>query len=511
MLAAPVVNDETPKARFADPIRARIERDLNSPSAAARVRANKALKSPAFLKASYGAFDVPHEAQDIITEEERKPFKPKTIREIFADCKIYVEVRTGDDNRSAGIKSRLLRDGITVNEKLYKDTTHVIFKDGLLSTYKNAIKLGIPVTTILWIDACSAQRRLVSPEKYKISNLDRYEHPEMYKRLRRQKSMQPEISKTTKQIFSALEKSFSQDDSRNATKFFENETILQSVVENIDDNGMELTLQNDGTGQTPGENKGFGKNYRRFTTFTPDLMEQTGMPSKIDRRKTIFAQQLSQKTEEEISTPEGFSANSGKTIIFNSNNRIAQSSRRSVFDISMNLLELNCKAIAEKKDEKQSSSEKKETHPTNALTPIFLLSGKMESPAYAMTPSALLKYKLTQALNPAPIRKRRLFNNDDLDTGEYKENMNKSLKETVKRKKFDSPSIAVSKKATNVDKKFTQSVDRRKTISYFKPEKIKECSITKPKSPAKPAPMKYIVCTNMSATDKQIIQAVRVE
>lgn len=522
MPAAPVIksvetapSNETPETRFTDRIRAKIQRDFDSPSALARVRAVRALKSPTFRKANYGAFDVPQETQDIITEEERKPFKPKTISDIFANCRIYVEVRTGDDNRSAGIKSRLLRDGISVNEKLYKDTTHVIFKDGLLSTYKNAMKLGIPVTTILWIDACQAQRRLVDPARYKISNLDRYEHPELYKRLRRQKSMQPEVSKKTKQFFGVLEKSFSQDDSRDATKHFENETISQSVAENFDNTVMELTLQNDGAGQTPSAKhdlEKFKENYRRFTTFTPNPMEQTEMASKIDRRKTIFTPQMPQNTEEEISTPEGFSANSSKTIIFNSVNRVAKASRRSVFDISMNLLELNCKAIAEKKDENHSSSEKGEIRPMIAMTTTFLLSGKKETrPANAMTPSSLLKYKLTQALNPAPVRKRRLFNNDDSDHGEYKENMNKSLKEPVKRKKLESPSIEVSKKSASVNKKLTQSVDRRQTMSYFKTDKTKESSIMKLKSPAKPTPMKYIVCTNMSSTDKQIIQAVRIK
>lgn len=119
-----------------------------------------------------------YKCKDLITSEERAQAantKPKTLREIFSNLKIYVEVRTGSDNRSAGIKNRLLRDGITVNEKLYKDTTHVIFKDGLLSTYKTARKFGIPVTTILWYDSICAQRRLIDCEKFKISNLERYE------------------------------------------------------------------------------------------------------------------------------------------------------------------------------------------------------------------------------------------------------------------------------------------------------------------------------------------------
>lgn len=495
-----VVNKETPKTRYADPVFSRIQRDLNSPSAAARVRANKALKSPNFRKANYGVFDVPHERQDIITEEERRSFKPKTIKDIFANCKIYVEVRTGDDNRSAGIKSRLLRDGIAVNEKLYKDTTHVIFKDGLLSTYKNAKKMNIPVTTILWIDACKAQRRLVDPEKFKISSLDRYEHPELYKRLRRQKSMQPDISKITATFVpGGVEKSFSLDDSREVTRYFGNETIAEVAGEKTDETGMELTLQNDETLSTPLAKPASGLErlkeiHRRVTTFTPHPMEQTGMSSKDDRRRTIFTPQLTQS--EDCSTPEGFSANSSKTIVFNSHSRVAKASRRSVFDISMNILDLNCKAIAESKSETTDN-------------PESLSEKKAPCPKAAMTPSAQLKYKLTQSLKPAVVRKRKLFNNDDPDNEDYKENLNKSLKEPNAKRKLESTPVDKSKKSSAAEKKFTQSVDRRKTISYFKPMKTKETSITKPKSPAKPAQVK-VVCTNMLSTDKLILQAVSI-
>lgn len=409
-----------------------------------------------------------------------------------------MEVRTGDDNRSAGIKNRLLRDGITVNEKLYKDTTHVIFKDGLLSTYKNAQKLGIPITTILWIDACTAQRRLVDPERFKISNLDRYEHPELYKRLRRQKSMQPEVSKLTpKHFHGTLEKSFSQDDTRDSTKHFDNEIIMEGTEQGVFDySGMELTLQNDNASQrTPclvqvdpiDDNLDKWKqNIRRFTTFTPNPMEQTGIHAESDRRRTLFTPQLLQNTDEDkLHTPEGFSANSSKTVKFNSMNRISMASRRSVFDISMNLLELNCKALSQK-----------------TVNPMQLSEKKIQ-PA-----SAQLTYQHTQTVTTTTVRKRKLFNTDNEEyEQECKENVNKSLKEPEKKRKLES---AGWKTPTVIEKpKAMQPIDRRRTLSYFKTEKPKEVSTAKIKSPAKPAAAtKYIVCTNMSSTDKKILQAV---
>lgn len=491
--------EATPRTKYVDPVMARIQRDLNSPSANARVRANKALKDPDFRTHNYGQFDVPHEMQDLITEEERKQIKPKTNEEIFAKVIIYVEVRTGDDNRSAGIKNHLLRNGITVNEKLYKDTTHVIFKDGLLSTYKNAKKLGIPVTTILWADACLSQRRLVDPEKFKISNLDRYERPELYKRIRRQKSIQPEISKVVNpHFFSTMNKSITLENTR---KNLNNDMEVESVEHHDSAHGMELTLQNENSSfhspevmeiemAVDGQDKETRKT-RRFTTFTPQPMEQTGIA--LELRRTIFASQKS-KESDEVSTPEGngFSANSCNTIAFNSSNRLSKFSRRSVFDISMNIFELNCKALSQKNElenEDQPLSAKKKVQQT-------------------ATEKACDSSNQKQAEKPNVIRKRKLFNNDSFEeVGDCKdkENLNKSVGMPLKKVKTVIPSF----NTPQLGQKTKPKIDRRRTLAYFKTGKPKEVAV-KPKTPAKPqaAPQKYVVCTNMSSNDKKIISAV---
>lgn len=493
-----------PKTVYGNQIMDKINKDLNSPSAAARIRAKKALKSPNFRNLVYGQFDVPHERQDIITAAEREPLKPKTVKEIFADCKIYVEVRTGDDNRSAGIKNRLLRDGITVNEKMYKDTTHVIFKDGLLSTFKNAVKLGIPVTTILWIESCVSLKRLVDPAKFKISNLDRYERPELYKRMRRQKSMQPEVSKL---VVTQNIKALTQEESQ---KHFDDESNIESDDTEIASAGMDLTLQNEQSlsetlceqtlcksteameiVSTDKRLDKWNRNFRRFTTFTPNPMDQTGSLTKsavAPRRRTILATQLSGDSDNALATPEpnGFSANSSNTVVFNSTNKISKASRRSVFDISMNILELNCKAISEKNEK-------------------LLTSAKKVNPA--LIPTSHEKQTPTQTAKPAVIRKRKLFNNDDLDEiDECKENHDDSVKKVEKKVKprkslmltFNTPQLSAKPKT-----------DRRRTLSYFKTDKPKEDIQRKTTTPVKPiASLKRIVCTNMSSSDKLIIQAV---
>lgn len=179
-----------------NPRLARLYKDLQSPSATTRLRALRALKSPSKREA-YGQFDVPHEEQDIITAEERQMPRPRTIQEVMANVCIYVEVRSGTDNRSDGIRDHLVSLGAKVNDKLYKDTTHVIFKDGLLSTYQKAKKMNVPVVSILWIEACKRHLCLMNPDSYPISNAERYENPELFKKIRRQKSMQPRAEEVT--------------------------------------------------------------------------------------------------------------------------------------------------------------------------------------------------------------------------------------------------------------------------------------------------------------------------
>lgn len=143
----------------------------------------RALKSPS-KRDAYGPFDVPHEEQDIITEEERRTPMEKTIQQVMAGVCVYIEVRSGADNRSDGIKDVVASLGAKVNDKLYKDTTHVIFKDGLMSTYQKAKKMNIPVVSILWIEACKRHLCIMNPANFPISNQERYENPELFKKIR---------------------------------------------------------------------------------------------------------------------------------------------------------------------------------------------------------------------------------------------------------------------------------------------------------------------------------------
>lgn len=63
---------------------------------------------------------MPHEEQDIITEEERREYVPQTIQEVMKDVIVYVEVRFGDENRTASIKETIAEIGATVNDNFNK-------------------------------------------------------------------------------------------------------------------------------------------------------------------------------------------------------------------------------------------------------------------------------------------------------------------------------------------------------------------------------------------------------
>jgi len=61
---------------------------------------------------------VPQAEQSIITMEERNPQEPLTLPELLKDIVVYVEVRTGNDNRSEGVKTIIAKMGAQVNNRL---------------------------------------------------------------------------------------------------------------------------------------------------------------------------------------------------------------------------------------------------------------------------------------------------------------------------------------------------------------------------------------------------------
>lgn len=64
----------------------------------------------------------------------------------------YVEVRSGNDNRSAAIAQELRHLGARVEPTFTDAVTHVVFKEGLRRTWIKALKRKVHLVSVSWID-----------------------------------------------------------------------------------------------------------------------------------------------------------------------------------------------------------------------------------------------------------------------------------------------------------------------------------------------------------------------
>ena len=76
-------------------------------------------------------------------------------KKLFAsDVVAYVDVRSasGTANMSRAIMKELVNLGATVVTKFTPEVTHVVFKEGKNSTKEKAIKKGISLVSVLWVE-----------------------------------------------------------------------------------------------------------------------------------------------------------------------------------------------------------------------------------------------------------------------------------------------------------------------------------------------------------------------
>ncbi|XP_073482750.1 microcephalin [Aquarana catesbeiana] len=68
----------------------------------------------------------------------------------------YVEVWSSSrtENYSQSFTEQLLNLGAKVTKRLNKQVTHVVFKDGSESTWDKAVKSGVKLVSVLWVDKC---------------------------------------------------------------------------------------------------------------------------------------------------------------------------------------------------------------------------------------------------------------------------------------------------------------------------------------------------------------------
>ncbi|XP_070588974.1 microcephalin isoform X2 [Erythrolamprus reginae] len=77
-------------------------------------------------------------------------------RPVLAGVVAYVEVWSSSrtENYSKPFTQQLLDMGAKISKTLNKQVTHVIFKDGFLSTWNRAQKAGIKLVSVLWVEKC---------------------------------------------------------------------------------------------------------------------------------------------------------------------------------------------------------------------------------------------------------------------------------------------------------------------------------------------------------------------
>ncbi|KAL3284459.1 hypothetical protein HHI36_018620 [Cryptolaemus montrouzieri] len=83
---------------------------------------------------------------------------------ILNGVKVYVEINSNGNDRSAGAKALLRSMGAIVRDQFTRDVTHVIFKDGSYQTYQRAKLLKVHFVSVLWLEA-SRRNGVRVPEK----------------------------------------------------------------------------------------------------------------------------------------------------------------------------------------------------------------------------------------------------------------------------------------------------------------------------------------------------------
>uniref|UniRef100_A0A8D0BX05 Microcephalin 1 n=1 Tax=Salvator merianae TaxID=96440 RepID=A0A8D0BX05_SALMN len=97
---------------------------------------------------------------------------PARARPVLPGVVAYVEVWSSNrtENYSKAFTQQLLDMGATVSKTFNKQVTHVIFKDGLLSTWNRAQKAGIKLVSVLWVEKCREVGAHVDESLYPATN-----------------------------------------------------------------------------------------------------------------------------------------------------------------------------------------------------------------------------------------------------------------------------------------------------------------------------------------------------
>ncbi|CAH0547373.1 unnamed protein product [Brassicogethes aeneus] len=91
---------------------------------------------------------------------------PIPFDKLLEGVRAYVEVRSKDQDRSAGAKALMISMGAKVRDVFTKDVTHVVFKDGGFSTYQKAKLMKVHLVSVLWLEAVRKNMFKVPEKEY---------------------------------------------------------------------------------------------------------------------------------------------------------------------------------------------------------------------------------------------------------------------------------------------------------------------------------------------------------
>ncbi|XP_050518793.1 uncharacterized protein LOC126892921 [Diabrotica virgifera virgifera] len=164
---------ELAKKHPSSPLLKTMKRPCESPTQLLRRRALEQMNNPQSSENSEGGSNSrPTSGQSGASTVP----SPVSYNKILEGVIAFVEVKTGTKDRSDAVKAHLQTMGAVIREKITKDVTHVIFKDGSFTTYQKANLLKVHLVSVLWLEACKSSHMKVSEKNYPAIGTEAYDH-----------------------------------------------------------------------------------------------------------------------------------------------------------------------------------------------------------------------------------------------------------------------------------------------------------------------------------------------
>merc|ERR1712008_216679 len=161
---------------------------------------------------------------------------------ILKDICVYVDVQAKNEDRSDVVVKKVLTLGAKVSKSLGKQCSHMVFKEGNLTTYNKAKSLGLFIVSVNWVEACEKENKVVDENLYPTMNKEKYEKevlPGVTPKLTRRRSLQP---KTDEEFSKQIDAKLLRRSSANNSKIAE-----ESSAETSKETGTNLRVGSEAT------------------------------------------------------------------------------------------------------------------------------------------------------------------------------------------------------------------------------------------------------------------------